>query len=102
MTRLSVIFLLLAVPPATSWRPEFHNVASQSGLVHSFPNGGAEFKSYIPETTGSGIALIDYDNDGFLDIFVVSGPGGSNRLYRNDGKGGFEDVTVKVGLERSG
>jgi enediyne biosynthesis protein E4 len=102
MTRLSVIFLLLALLPATSWRPDFHNVAARSGLVASFPNGGAESKSYIPETTGSGIALFDYDNDGFLDIFVVSGPGGTNRLYRNDGKGGFEDVTVQVGLEHSG
>ena len=75
MTRLSVIFLLVALLPATSWRPDFHNVAARSGLMASFPNGGTRSKNYIPETTGSGIALIDYDNDGFLDIFLVSGPG---------------------------
>src|ERR1700685_2882784 len=69
-----------ALPPSV----EFHDIAEQAGLNRSFPNGGVDSKTYILETTGSGIAFLDYDNDGFLDIFVVSGPGGSNRLYHND------------------
>ena len=46
------------------------------------------------------MAFLDYDNDGLLDIFVVSGEGGTNRLYHNDGKGRFTDVTANMGLER--
>src|SRR6187200_1131360 len=58
----------------TRWVPDFHNVASQAGLVHVLPNGGAESKQFILETTGSGAAFLDYDNDGRLDIFLVAGP----------------------------
>ncbi len=82
--------------------PEFHNVAARAGLVHAFPNGGEKSKTYILETTGSGAAFLDYDNDGFLDIFLVSGEGGSNRLYHNGGKGGFVDVTRETGLATPG
>jgi enediyne biosynthesis protein E4 len=81
---------------------EFHNIAAQAGLTRSFPNGGVDSKKYIVETTGSGIAFIDYDNDGFPDLFVLSGPGGSNRLYHNDQKGHFVDVTQEMGLMHSG
>jgi enediyne biosynthesis protein E4 len=87
-----------ALPPSV----EFHDIAEQAGLNRSFPNGGVDSKTYILETTGSGIAFLDYDNDGFLDIFVVSGPGGSNRLYHNDQKGHFVDVTQEMGLTHSG
>jgi len=45
---------------------------------------------------------VDYDNDGLLDIFLVSGPGGSNRLYHNLGNGKFADVTKEMGLEHTG
>jgi hypothetical protein len=81
---------------------EFQDIAAEAGLTRSFPNGGIDSKTYIVETTGSGIAFLDYDNDGFLDIFVVSGPGGSNRLYHNDQKGHFVDVTEEMGLIHSG
>ena len=81
---------------------EFRNIAQESGLVDVFPNGGDASKKYIIETTGSGVGFIDYDNDGYLDIFVISGPGGTNRMYHNDGKGRFTDVTKQVGLERTG
>src|SRR3954454_6849023 len=91
------------VPPASAQAPlEFKNIAAQAGLTRSFPNGGLDSKTYIVETTGSGIAFLDYDNDGFLDIFVVSGPGESNRLYHNDQKGHFTDVTEQMGLTHTG
>jgi enediyne biosynthesis protein E4 len=81
---------------------EFENIAAKAGLTRSFPNGGVESKKYIVETTGSGIAFLDYDNDGFPDLFIVSGPGGSNRLYHNDQKGHFVDVTEEMGLTHTG
>ena len=80
----------------------FRNVAREAGLTDSIPNGGAQSKKYIIETTGSGAAFLDYDNDGLLDIFLVSGPGGSNRLYHNLGNGKFADVTKEMGLEHTG
>jgi enediyne biosynthesis protein E4 len=90
--------LLLAEAPVA----DFHNVARQAGLTGVFPNGGDHSKKYIIETTGSGAAFLDYDNDGLLDIFLVSGPGGTNRLYHNLGNGKFADVTKQMGLEHSG
>ena len=81
---------------------DFRNVAREAGLTDSIPNGGAQSKKYIIETTGSGAAFLDYDNDGLLDIFLVSGPGGSNRLYHNLGNGKFADVTKEMGLEHTG
>jgi hypothetical protein len=77
---------------------QFKNVAASAGLTNNFPNGGVESKRFIIETTGSGAAFLDYDNDGLLDIFIVSGEGGLSRLYHNEGKGRFTDVTVAMGL----
>jgi len=87
---------------ATLLLADFHNVARQAGLTAVFPNGGSVTKQYIIETTGSGIAFIDYDNDGLLDLFVLSGKSGTNRMYHNEGRGRFRDVTAKLGLESSG
>ena len=81
-----------------SYTVQFQNVAAAAGLTKPFPNGGEKQKRFILETTGSGAAFLDYDNDGLLDIFIVSGEGGLSRLYHNDGKGHFTDVTVKMGL----
>lgn len=90
--------LLAAAAPA----PDFRNVASAAGLTRAVPNGGQESKKYIIETTGSGVAFIDYDNDGLPDIFVVSGPGDVSRMYHNEGHGRFRDVTAELGLTRTG
>ncbi|MBV9760836.1 MAG: CRTAC1 family protein [Acidobacteriaceae bacterium] len=92
------VILLLA----SLYSPDFHNIAQQSGLTAVFPNGGSVSKQYIVETTGSGIAFIDYDNDGLLDLFVLSGQGGTNRMYHNEGYGRFRDVTDQLGLRSSG
>jgi hypothetical protein len=56
--------------PAPAW---FVDVAPQAGLKMLNVNGGVSTKKYIIETTGSGVAILDYDRDGWPDIFVVNG-----------------------------
>ncbi len=85
----------------SSYRPDFRNVAAEAGLTAIFPNGGDRAKRFIVETTGSGAAFLDYDNDGLPDIFLVSGEGGLSRLYHNEGNGRFTDVTTKMGLGKA-
>ena len=89
----------------------FVDEAGQAGL--SAPNtfGGVQTKKFIIETTGTGVAIFDYDNDGWPDIFVVNGttldplPGNkppTNHLYHNNHDGTFSDVTEKAGLLHTG
>jgi hypothetical protein len=95
--------LAIALSAATpGYRPAFTNIAGQAGLTDTFPNGGSVSKQYIIETTGSGIALVDYDNDGLLDLFVLSGDGSTNRMYHNDGKNKFRETTSQLGLLSTG
>jgi hypothetical protein len=82
--------------------PDYRDIAKEAGLSATFPNGGEKSKEYIIETTGSGVAFVDYDNDGYPDIFVLSGEGGSNRMYHNERNGRFTDVTAALGLASSG
>jgi hypothetical protein len=92
------------LPLLLGWfaNPDYHNIAFQAGLNRAIPNGGSVSKQFIIETTGSGVAFIDYNRDGFPDIFVVSGDGGLSRLYRNNGNDTFTDVTAEMGLTRAG
>jgi len=85
------------------------DVAKQAGLTHPIIYGGIDSKSYIIEVVGCGVAFIDYDNDGWLDLLVLSGTrldnppdGTTNRLYKNNRNGTFSDVTAKAGLVRMG
>ncbi len=89
----------------------FTDVAQQSGLTAETIFGGIDTKKYILETTGTGVAIFDYDNDGWPDIFLVNGttlegaPKGkapTSHLYRNNHDGTFTDVTVKAGLAATG
>jgi len=87
------------------------NVARDAGLKFKTTFGGEHKNKYLLETTGCGIAFYDYDNDGWLDVFVVNGtrlegfPKGeepSSHLFKNNRDGTFTDVTDKAGLRRSG
>jgi len=97
-----LFFAVFAGAVDSTYAPDFRNIAAQAGLTDSFPNGGTKTKQFILETTGSGIAFIDYDNDGLPDLFVLSGPGGTNRMYHNEGHDRFRDVTKDLGLQSSG
>ena len=84
----------------------FRDVTQQSG-IHFVHNNGAFGKKYLPETLGPGVTFIDYDNDGWPDIFLVNGmdwPGHARKhsmpkLYHNNHNGTFTDVTHKAGLD---
>jgi hypothetical protein len=96
--RLALLAFFFAAAP---YRVDFRDVAAEAGLAAKFPNGGDTSKRFIVETTGSGAAFLDYDNDGLPDLFLVSGEGGVSRLYHNEGRGRFRDVTAKMGLDRA-
>jgi hypothetical protein len=98
----ALLFAVFAWAADAPYAPDFRNIATSAGLTDVFPNGGTKSKQFIIETTGSGIAFIDYDNDGLPDLFVLSGPGGTNRMYHNEGHDKFRDVTKELGLQQTG
>ncbi len=98
---------------ATPAKPivNFVDLAEKSGIKITSTYGGIATKKYIIETTGVGVAVFDYDNDGWPDIFIANGttlegfPKGqapTNRLFHNNHDGTFTDVTAKAGLLASG
>lgn len=94
--------LAFAAAASTATLPQFKDIAKDAGLTDVFPNGGMESKEYIIETTGSGVAVIDYDNDGLPDLFIISGDGAPSRLYHNEGGRRFRDVSEQMGVTRTG
>jgi enediyne biosynthesis protein E4 len=90
----------------------FTDVATQAGLGQATNvNGDKTTKRYLLEEMGCGVAFFDYDNDGWVDIFMVNGtafelrpadPPPSNFLFHNNRDGTFTDVTRKAGLVRAG
>ncbi|PYV83236.1 MAG: RNA-binding protein [Acidobacteria bacterium] len=96
---------------STSSAVQFVDVAQPAGLRDRVVNGGEKTKKYVFESTGSGVAVFDYDGDDHPDIFVVNGSclegfpsdqAPTNHLYRNNGDATFVDVTAKAGLIHSG
>src|SRR5208282_5004624 len=116
--QLAVILLLpsaLAIAAQSDRKPEqianFVDIAEKAGLTMTNVFGGVDSKKYIIETTGTGVAIFDYDNDGWPDIFIVngttlegssSGTASTNHLYHNNHDGTFTDVTQKAGLAATG
>jgi hypothetical protein len=74
-----------------------------SAKIEFVHKSGASREKYMVETFGSGVAWIDYDNDGFPDLYFVNGaPGSANALYRNNRDGTFTDVTGRAGVAAAG
>ena len=96
---------------APAIEPLFVDVAEKAGVTAVVRSGTAE-KKYLPETVFGGVCLLDFDNDGFLDIYLVNGssldrrrsnaPGYGNHLYHNRRNGTFEDVTANAGVSGNG
>jgi hypothetical protein len=115
-----LVCVFLAMPQSTAQEQKsagtngiayFTDEAVKRGLAEPNVFGGVDTKKYIIETTGTGVAIFDYDNDGWPDIFVVNGTTleplagkrpPTNHLYHNNHNGTFTDVTEKAGLARTG
>jgi len=111
-----VIQQVPARPPSGNSVPvsgpiKFENVTRQSGVTFVLDNSVTP-RRLQPETAIAGVAIFDYNNDGFMDLFFVNGahltdmdkhdPRYWNRLYRNNGDGTFTDVTEKAGIQGKG
>src|SRR5262249_4649124 len=99
--------LLAAAIPAV----HFVDIARSAGLTHPNTFGGVDKKDYLLESTGTGVAIFDYDGDGGNDIFIANGTvldrarspaPHPSQLYRNDGKGHFTLVSREAGFTKEG
>ena len=102
-----LLIAALAALPAGATDAQFRDVSSESGLEFELVSGSAG-KPYILESMAGGVGFVDYDDDGWTDIYLVNGgtldalgrgvPRPSDRLYRNNRDGTFDDVTSEAGL----
>jgi enediyne biosynthesis protein E4 len=106
----ALVALVSTIPAAQNVKLQFVDVAADAGLRLANLSGDPP-ADYIVDSTGNGAAFVDYDADGDLDVLLVNGStrgrlerGGDPMaaLYRNDGRGRFEDVTGAAGLDRRG
>jgi enediyne biosynthesis protein E4 len=97
------------VTPGTLPAVKFVDITKEAGIGFHHYNGALGEK-LLPETMGAGVAFLDYDRDGDQDLFFVNSsywpkhevqPAPTQALYRNDGKGHFEDVTKAAGLDKT-
>ena len=97
--------------PAAAPSDRFVEVSKQAGIHFTLTSGGPEKRYIIEAKGGGGVAWIDYNNDGWPDLFLVNGStferwrrGDSppSRLYRNNGDGTFTDVSARSGLNHTG
>src|SRR3982751_1124211 len=93
------------------FRANFHDVAASAGLKAQNVYGGLTNKDFILETTGNGVAILDYDGDGRNDVFLVNGtrldtsgrpPDSPSTLFHNEGNGHFRNVSAQSGLTQIG
>ncbi|MCC6540024.1 MAG: CRTAC1 family protein [Bryobacterales bacterium] len=112
MRRYPAALCLLAVAAATAPDVVFRDIAARAGLTATIHSGGVK-KNYVLEVNGSGVCWLDYDGDGWQDLYLVNGatlahlqgkaPAPSrNYLYRNNGNGTFTDVTLRAGVPGRG
>jgi hypothetical protein len=102
---LSLLCAWLAAAGVLANTSEFEDITSQSALQFNH-NNGAFGRKYLPETMGSGVAFLDFNNDGLQDVLFVNGKNWTGReqrlttskLFRNDGNRKFTDVTSGSGL----
>jgi hypothetical protein len=110
--RTAAVFTLDQLLSGVDAGVQFVNVAREAGLRTKTIYGSEKRNRYLMETTGCGAAFFDYDQDGWLDIFLVNGSrfeGGwtaanapVSRLYKNNRDGTFTDVTMQAGIARTG
>ena len=108
-TAVCAVIFLTRTLAGPSYQPRFIDVAAESGLDIANTFGGKDTKTSILETTGTGVAIFDFDGDGANDVFIASGStfgastqSGGSQLYRNDGKGHFSEVSAKAGITETG
>jgi len=112
IARTSAVFAFDQIVRGLSLGVQFVNVAREAGLNAKTVYGGENKNKFLLETTGCGAAFFDYDNDGWLDIFLVNGTrlethwtageAPVSRLYKNNRDGTFTDVTLQSGLAKTG
>ncbi len=90
--------------------PQFVDITTEAGITFKHGSGSPE-KDYIFEAKGGGLAVLDYDNDGYLDLYFINGSTvedlakgiiHSNALYHANGDGTYADVTAKAGVQGRG
>jgi enediyne biosynthesis protein E4 len=105
---LSISLVVALGPPSAV---QFVDIARSAGLIESNTFGGVDKKDYLLESTGSGVAIFDFDGDGANDIFIANGDildrsgrtaPHPSQLYRNDGKGHFTLVSRQAGITKEG
>jgi hypothetical protein len=112
LCRTAVVFTFDQIVRGAPLGVQFVNIAREAGLRTKTVFGGENRNRFLLETTGCGVAFFDYDDDGWLDIFLVNGTRfeakwtdadrPTNRLFKNNRDGTFTDVTLGSGLAKTG